>query len=343
MFRFGLYRTNYVKELMQELSVVKNDIESAVHFIESIEQNNWNLEYDKKEEPSILWLALSRLRDKHNKVRVKEEEQVWVANGLANFSQLLRDDHISVEEIANKIVSQLTNYLGANQCGLFLVDDNDQENIFFDLKGLYAYGRKKHDLKRIGLTEGLVGQCYEEGSYIHMTVVPSNFVKITSGLGEATPRCILLVPLKTDERKVGVIEFAFFDSIKPIQIEFLTKVAESIAGLFVKIKESERMTKLLAQSEVLTKQLKAREEELKQKLEEMDAIQDELNRQNHELLATQSNLEIKHKEIEEQKEREAELLESKLKAQDSIHQTIIKRLQKKVSELELDKSIINLN
>lgn len=343
MLRFGLYRINFVKALAQELSVVKSDIESAVRFVESIEQNNWSIEYNSNGKPSALSVALTRLREKHNKVRVKEEEQIWVANGLANFSQLLRDDQLSIDEIANNIISQLTKYVGANQGGLFLVNDSDEENVFLDLKGLYAYGRKKYDVKKIGLSEGLVGQCYLEGTYIHMTEVPSNFVKITSGLGEATPRCILLVPLKIDEKKVGVIEFAFFDLIRPIQIEFLTKVSENIASLFVRIKENERVIKLLEQSEVLAKKLQSREEQLNQNLEEMNAIQDELNRQNKELLTAQTNLENKHKELECLKVQESELLESKLKAQDLINQTIIKRLQKKLSQFELEKTIVNLN
>jgi len=343
MLRFSIYKTKYVKSLEWELSVVKADIESAVHFIDSIEKNNWNSEYENKGVPSALSLALSRLREKHNNVRIKEEEQIWVANGLANFSQLLKDDHFNVDEIANKIVSQLTKYVGANQCGLFLVDDSDQDNVFLDLKGMYAYGRKKHDVKKINLGEGLVGQCYLEGSYIHMTQVPANFVKITSGLGEATPRCILLIPLKMEGNSVGVMEFAFFNPISSILIDFLTKVSENIASLFIKIKENERVTKLLNQSEQLRKELQAREADLNQSIEEMNAIQEKLNLQNQELVAAQSKLEDKNKELEIQKEREAELLESKLKAQDLIHQTIIKRLQKKISELELEKSIVNLN
>jgi len=340
---FGFYRTKFVKTLFQELSILKSDIESAVRFIESIEQNNWSAEYNSKGEPSALSVALTRLREKHNQVRVKEEEQIWVANGLANFSQLLRNDQLSIDEMASKIISQLTKYVGANQGGLFLVKDSDEENVFLELKGLYAYGRKKYEVKKIDLSEGLLGQCYLEGTYIHMTEVPSNFIKITSGLGEATPRCILLVPLKIDEKKVGVIEFAFFDLIRPIQIEFLTKVSENIASLFVRIKENDRVIKLLEQSEVLAKKLQSREEQLNQNLEEMNSIQNELNRQNKELLTAQANLQHKHKELESLKGQEAELLESKLKAQDLINQTIIKQLQKKLSQLELEKSVVNLN
>jgi methyl-accepting chemotaxis protein len=341
MFGFKIYKTSYVEALAKELLVAKDDIASALSFIKAIEQNNLGGEFSNGKS-SALSAALLSLHNKHNEIRTIEEGQIWIANGLADFSQILKDDHTSIDEIANRIISQLTKYIGANQGGIFLVNDDDQKNIFFDLKGLYAYGRRKYDLKQIGLEEGLVGQCYLEGSNIYLTEIPSDFVKITSGLGEATPRNVLLVPLIIEEKKVGVIEFASFQPIGAIQIEFLTKVSGSIASLFVKIKESERISKLLEQSEVLTNQLQSREEELNQNLEETKAIQEELNRQNKALMTIQENLEIKHKELENLKESEAELLESKLKAQDSIHQTIIKRLQQKISELEIEGIKINL-
>jgi PAS domain S-box-containing protein len=102
-------------------------------------------------------------------------------------------------------------------------------------------------------------------------------------LGEANPKCFLIVPLKSEEEVIGVIELASFNTFQDYQISFMEKVGESIASTMVTTQNNQRNKVLLEQSHLLTEQMRAQEEEVRQNLEEMQATQEEMVRKNKEI------------------------------------------------------------
>jgi GAF domain-containing protein len=75
-----------------------------------------------------------------------------------------------------------------------------------------------------------VGRCVQEGNTIFMTDIPEDYIKIKSGLGEDNPRSLLIVPIRLNEKIIGVIEIASLEIFQDFQIEFVERIGSSIAS-----------------------------------------------------------------------------------------------------------------
>jgi PAS domain S-box-containing protein len=241
------------------------------------------------DENDVLGKAIVNLRDtlKQSKeeelVRRKEDDQrSWTAEGLAKFGEILRTEKDDIEELSYLIISNLVKYIDANQGGFYLLDDTDPGDKFFNLTGCYAYERRKYADRRIDWGEGLVGACALEKQTTVLKKVPDTYLKITSGLGTANPKNIILVPLRVNDEVHGVIEIAAFEQHK---IEFIEKVAESIASTISNTKINIRTAKLLKESQEQAEILQAQEEQMRQNMEELQATQEEAARQGEKFIS----------------------------------------------------------
>jgi GAF domain-containing protein len=190
----------------------------------------------------------------------EDKKRNWTTEGLAKFGDILRNNTDDLAALANNIISNLVKYIGANQGGLFVINDHNTNEVFLELIACYAWEKKKFIEKKVQKSEGLVGQVWQEGELIYITDIPQDFIKITSGLGGANPNSILVVPLKVNEETYGVIELASFQKFEQYQIDFMTKLAESIASTLAAAKTNERTKFLLEQSQQQTEEMRAQEE-----------------------------------------------------------------------------------
>jgi PAS domain S-box-containing protein len=256
-------------------SIIKNQYNLA-EFLEKIGDGNFNIEYAVHGENDKLGNSITRMREKLLKLVTEDASRQWSTEGIARFGAILRENTDDLKMVCDKLLSNLVKYLDANQGALFLINEEKQDIPYLDMVSAYAWDRKKYLTKRIEIGEGLVGQAAIEKGTIYITDVPDNFVTITSGLGDANPRSVLIVPLLFEDELFGIMEFAAFRTYKPFEIDFVEKLAEIVASTISRDNNNKQTQKLLRDSQKLTEELRTQEEEMRQNLEEMNATQEEM-------------------------------------------------------------------
>ncbi len=227
--------------------------------------------------------SLKKATEEDQKYKVEEQKRAWTNEGLAKFGEILRMQTDNLATLSDAIVTNLVKYLNANQGGIFLYNDDNKNDIHLQLISAFAFDRKKILTKRIELGEGLVGTCALEKQTIIITDIPDGYMEITSGLGDAAPRSILIVPLRSEEVIFGILEIASLNFFQPHEIEFVEKIAQSTASTFATVKININTSQLLAQSKKQAEEMAQQEEEMRQNLEELQATQDESERREAEI------------------------------------------------------------
>jgi PAS domain-containing protein len=299
-YRWGLHIGTKTDTLAQIVEKDTQRNKTLITLVDEIKKGNFEVSngFDKKDQliTSILDLRDS-LKTSSNEegIRKNEDEQRhWVAQGLAKFGEILRANNDDMAELSYNIISQLVKYIGANQGGLYLLTENEESQKVYEMKACYAYERRKFVDKFINLGEGLVGACAKEGKTVNLKKVPDSYLSITSGLGHANPKFLLLVPLKFNEETHGVLEIASFNEFTPHAVEFIEKVAESIASTIANVKINIRTAMLLRDSQEQAEMLASQEEEMRQNMEELQATQEDSVRQTERLTGYISALDSVH-------------------------------------------------
>lgn len=256
-------------------------VKSNMAFAEAISQGNLNYTHEVADDDE---LGQSLQKMQRNLLSSYEREQAdkYIATGLANIGDILRKNSLDFQELSDQLVSYLVRYLEANQGAIYLLS-SDESDPMLELTSCYAYDRKKFLSTKFGIGEGMIGQCFQEREMVYITDVPDGFVRITSGLGTANPRCIVLMPLIANEEVHGVMEFASFNTMRSDQLDFLKSAGELIASSIVSTRTTERIRMLLEESQQRGEEMRAQEEEMRQNMEELQATQEEMTRRNTEM------------------------------------------------------------
>lgn len=274
---------NELHEIVVPLKSFIDDLRNIKLFAQHVGNKDFDNEIRVFNDEGELGTSLAEMRSSLKKVAEEDKVRYWTNEGLAKFGEILRNNTNNLSEISEHIITNLVKYLNANQGGLFIYNDEQEEDKHLELKACYAFNRKKFVEKKVYPGQGLVGQCYLEEEYIYMTQVPEDYVEITSGLGDANPRSILIVPLKVNEEVYGIIEMASLQEFESHQIDFVLKISESIANTISSVKVNEKTQRLLENSQQMTEEMRAQEEEMRQNMEELQATQEEVERKGREL------------------------------------------------------------
>ena len=245
---------------------------------------------------------------------LKNTEQDWLKTNLARFTRRLQGERDLVT-VSNLVLSELAPLVGAQQ-GVFYVarqvETDGEDETVLELLASYAYRERKSLSNRYALREGLVGQCAFERQRILLTEVPADYIQINSGLGEASPLNIVVLPVLFEGDVQAVLELASFNRFNETHLSFLDQLMESIGIVLNTIATNMRTEDLLKQSQRLTAELQSQQEELRttnDRLEQQAATlrqsedllraqQEELRRKNDELQEKAQLLALEKKQVE---------------------------------------------
>jgi HAMP domain-containing protein/signal transduction histidine kinase/DNA-binding response OmpR family regulator len=231
----------------------------------------------------------------------KNTEQDWLKTNLAKFSRMLQGQR-DLTQVGRMVLSELCPVVDAQQAEFYMLDARG-DGPKLTLLASFASAGTSEIGKQIELGEGVLGQCALEKRKIVLNDLPDNYtIQISSGLGSAAPRSVMVLPLIFEGEAKGVLELASFGGFNPSHQALLDQLTESIGIVLNTIEANMRTEDLLTQSQSLAQQLQTRQEELQ---DTNEALQEKAR-----LLADQ-NQEVERKNIEVEQARQE--LEDKAK------------------------------
>ena len=285
-------------DLKSTLNLLVDRIRTAVEFSTAIGQGQLELKYKDEYRDDVLAVAITDMQDKLRKAEERQRIINWANEGIARLGNHLHEESSDTEVLGRKILQSIVSHVDLNQAALYLLNEKGDE---LHRVATYAYGKQRFEEHIVPVENGLIGQALKEHTPIYLKEVPNNYTRITSGLGEATPGTVFIVPLEVRGQGVGVLELATFHEIEEYQKEFLLRACDTIAAAIRTRQMTEETKRLLEQTEEKAQTLSAQEEELRQNTEELVATQEEMQRQRSEMETTIESLKqqinLREKEI----------------------------------------------
>jgi putative methionine-R-sulfoxide reductase with GAF domain len=266
-----------VAAIAVSLNQLTAQLKHTAEFTRKIGTGDLHALFQPASESDLIGHSLLKMKDDLVAIKAEDQKRIWATESLAHFANVLQSN-TNLKSLSDEIIKNLVKVLNANQGGVFILNDDNKDDPFLEMKACYAYNRAKVISQRVDIGHGILGQVFLERETLYLKEIPSDYVRITSGLGEATPTCLIIVPLKLNETVVGLVEIASFNEFEKHQIDFVEKLGENIAYAITSYRINENTSRLLAESQHQTEQMKAQEEELRQNQEEMQATQEEISR-----------------------------------------------------------------
>ncbi|MFD2147388.1 response regulator [Mucilaginibacter antarcticus] len=200
---------------------------------------------------------------------LRNHEQDWLKSNLAKFAQMLQGQR-DRNAVANKVLSELAELVNARY-GAFYILEQQESVDEAKLKLFAGYAQKSRKLidQEFSMSEGLVGQCAKDKERIRLSNVPNEYLQISSGIGNAAPIDLVILPVLFENNVKAVIELASFENFSDTHIDFLDQLTESIGIVLNNIETNTRTEELLSQSQSLAGELSAQQEELRRANDEL--------------------------------------------------------------------------
>jgi HAMP domain-containing protein/PAS domain-containing protein len=271
------------------LNQLIDNLKDITFFAGEVGRGNMDAAMNAFDDKSELGRSLSGMRDSLKRVALEEKNRRWLNEGIATFATITRQHNGNVNDLSTAVIGELVKYVGALQGAIFITHKEGNKTVL-RMSGCYAYDRQKYLDKLIPADSGLIGQAYLEKLPKYLREIPKNYETITTGLGQGSPESILMMPLLHEDQVEGVLELASMRQIEEFEMEFLSKIAESLGSTVAAVRISEETRRLLEESQGVAEELRAQEEEMRQNMEEMQATQEEMVRAQRELTIKETNL-----------------------------------------------------
>ncbi|HEV2914805.1 MAG TPA: HAMP domain-containing protein [Pyrinomonadaceae bacterium] len=247
---------------------------------------------------------VAKLKDNINEMIInlrettqKNTEQDWLKTNLARFTRMLQGQR-DMTTVSQMVLSELAPLVDA-QHGVFYVNGSNNGTPLMRLLGSYAFMERKNLANEFKAGQGLVGQCVLERERILLTNVPSDYIHISSGLGQAAPLNIIVLPVLFENEVKAVIELASFNRFNDTHLTFLDQLTESIGIVLNTIEANTRTEQLLQQSQALATELQSQQDELKKTNEQLEKQAESLRESEELLKSQQEELQQTNEELQE--------------------------------------------
>jgi hypothetical protein len=272
-------QSDEIGDMNRSLNELIEGVNQYSEFAASIETGDLDADFSPLSHEDVLGNSLLDMREslknartEAEKRRIENERRNRANEGYTMFSELMRRGSEDIYELSYSIISNLVAYIDVIQGGIFILNDDNEKEVYLELSASVAYERRKFIKKRIEIGDGLVGACAYEKQKIYIKNIPEKYAEIRSGLGTAQPTSLLIVPLLMEDNLIGVIELASLKKIDDFDIEFTEKVSESIAASLYAAKINARTIELETEYNNLLKDHKTATETIIEKDKEIKRL-----------------------------------------------------------------------
>ncbi len=226
----------------------------------------------------------------------RNTEQDWLKTNLARFTGMLQGQR-DLATVGRLLLSELSPLVNAQQGVIYQM--GTEESAEMVLLSAFAGDGEDGHLRRLKIGEGLVGQCAAEKERMLISDLPPNTISIRSGLFEAVPRNVIVLPVLFEDRVKAVIELASLSNFTTSQLAFLEQLTASIGIVLNSIEATMQTEGLLKQSQQLATELQMQQRELQQTNEQLAQKAQQLAEQNVEVERKNQEIEQARRALEE--------------------------------------------
>lgn len=272
-----------IGNIAKSLNDLSNNLNKIKVFAEKIGQGKFEENLNIFNNTGELGEALSKMHQGLLDIAQRDRERNWSNEGVALFGNIIRR-YENPQQLYDEFITNLVRYLRSEQGGLFILNEQDSKNVVLELKSMYAFDRKRFEKRSVKAGQGLLGQAWLEKEHIYIDNISEEYLQITSGLGGAPPRYLLVVPmLDSESQVVGGIEIAAFHGFADYEIDFVDRVATMLGGAVSSMRNTEKNQKLLEEAQRATQKMSQQEQEMRRNLESLIKTQKEMERNQIEL------------------------------------------------------------
>ncbi|MBL7925063.1 MAG: response regulator [Bacteroidia bacterium] len=315
---------NAVGEMMQALRFMVDGFRQTSTFVEEIGKGNLQHPYKPLSANDVQGHALLRMRNQLKEAYEVEARRAWLAEGLAELNEIMRSNQDDFNKLLDNIVDNIVDRIGVQQAAIFLLHNDDMNDLHIQLGAYFALNHKILNSRRYELKEGLIGQAIASNKIIALDEVNDPYFTIDTGIGESKSCSIIIIPLVTSGKVVGAIEVASMKPFDSAQREMLEKMAEPVAASLFSLRANLITSQLLEESRKQADELAYQEQELRKINDELTK-QSQLLRQSEEELKSQQE-ELKQMNIELQEKAQL-LQEQNIEIEDARQSLVFKAAQ----------------
>ncbi|SHM52956.1 Signal transduction histidine kinase [Pseudomonas asturiensis] len=223
------------------------------------------------------------------------QKVAWLRNGQSELAEQVLGQ-LTLNMLGRNILQFLARYLGASVAAVYV----RQEHGGLTRVASYGFSREQEERDQtIHSDEGIVGQAARQDRVISLQDVPVDYFKVSSGLGDGSPRSVIVVPTSNDDQVNGVIELGFLHALTEQDVEFLELISDNVGTSIEAARYRQRLQEVLAETQQLNEELQVQQEELR-------TANEELEEQSRILKESQAHLETQQAELEQTNEQLAE-------------------------------------
>lgn len=268
--------------VVKSISTSINKVRQVMTNVTNIKDGNFpRVEVNAKDEIGEIGLAYNEMANSletsfqhEQELKLSLQEENWIKTKhteLAIEFQGIQD----LEEFGQLFLSKVSPLVQASYSAFYVTNGSGAMN------RIAAYAGNGEDIPHVkfDIGEGLVGQCAKDKQTLSFETLPSNYIVTKSGLGQANPTTLLLLPIEFEGDIYGVLEIAKFEPFTSIENRLLQQVCETSGSSIDRILDHMRIEELLSESQTLTEELQTQSEELQQQQEELRLINEQLHEQ----------------------------------------------------------------